>query len=176
MKIQTARLLLRDYRPEDLDAYFGLHSQAQVWEQSQEKAISQKGEASKLLGDLISHQISSDVGYRALCLKDGTYIGEAGILQVEKDCSRCRLGCNLLSEYWGKGYAAEITQALLHLAFAMLKLERAEAYALSDNARACRAMEKAGLMKEGVLRHYHREGKNFRDVCLYAMIRQDWKE
>ena len=64
MKIQTARLLLRDYRPEDLDAYFGLHSQAQVWEQSQEKAISQKGEASKLLGDLISHQISSDVGYR----------------------------------------------------------------------------------------------------------------
>ena len=76
----------------------------------------------------------------------------------------------------GEGYAAEITQALLHLAFAMLKLERAEAYALSDNARACRAMEKAGLMKEGVLRHYHREGKNFRDVCLYAMIRQDWKE
>ena len=86
------------------------------------------------------------------------------------------MGCNLLPEYWGEGYAAEITQALLHLAFAMLKLERAEAYALSDNARACRAMEKAGLMKEGVLRHYHREGKNFRDVCLYAMIRQDWKE
>ena len=176
MKIQTTRLLLRDYRPEDLDAYFDLHSQPQVWEQSREKAISQKGEASKMLGDLISHQISSDVGYRALCLKDGTYIGEAGILQVEKEYGRCRLGCNLLPEYWGQGYAAEITQALLHLTFAMLKLERAEAYVLSDNARACRAMEKAGLMKEGVLRRYHREGKNYRDVCLYAMIREEGKE
>ena len=80
MKIETQRLILRDYRPEDLEIYYTLKAEPTVWEDLGGAAVHQKGEAAKLLGDTIASQISSDTGYRALCLKDGTFIGEAGIL------------------------------------------------------------------------------------------------
>ena len=127
MKIETQRLILRDYRPEDLEIYYTLKAEPTVWEDLGGAAVHQKGEAAKLLGDTIASQISSDTGYRALCLKDGTFIGEAGILQVNKNDNRCRLGYRLLPAYWGNGYATEIVTALAQLAFRVLKMERVEA-------------------------------------------------
>ena len=136
-------------------------------------AVHQKGEAAKLLGDTIASQISSDTGYRALCLKDGTFIGEAGILQVNKNDNRCRLGYRLLPAYWGNGYATEIVTALAQLAFRVLKMERVEALTLAENRAACAVLEKAGFTKEGELRHYRRLVSDYQNVCFYGKLRTD---
>lgn len=175
MRIETERLVLRDYRPEDLDAYYRLKSDHEVWEYTTFTPITQKGEAAKLLGDTISGQLSGDTGYRALCLKDGTLIGEAGILRIIKEANRCEIGYNLLPAYWWKGYGTEIVQALVHLAFEVLKVERVEALTLTENKASCRMLEKAGFQREGTLRHYIRSGSVYRDVCYYGVIREDYK-
>lgn len=41
--------------------------------------------------------------------------------------NRCEVGYNLLPEYWNKGYATEVTKALVKFAFDSLKVERIEA-------------------------------------------------
>ena len=173
MKIETQRLILRDYRPEDLEIYYTLKAEPTVWEDLGGAAVHQKGEAAKLLGDPIASQISSDTGYRALCLKDGTFIGEAGILQVNKNDNRCRLGYRLLPAYWGNGYATEIVTALAQLAFRVLKMERVEALTLAENRAACAVLEKAGFTKEGELRHYRRLVSDYQNVCFYGKLRTD---
>ena len=161
MKIETQRLILRDYRPEDLEIYYTLKAEPTVWEDLGGAAVHQKGEADKLLGD------------RALCLKDGTFIGEAGILQVNKNDNRCRLGYRLLPAYWGNGYATEIVTALAQLAFRVLKMERVEALTLAENRAACAVLEKAGFTKEGELRHYRRLVSDYQNVCFYGKLRTD---
>ena len=65
MKIQTARLLLRDYRRKIWTPISACIPRRRCGNKVREKAISPKRGGLKLLGDLISHQISSDVGYRA---------------------------------------------------------------------------------------------------------------
>lgn len=174
MRIETARLVLRDYCPEDMDTYFRLKSDLTVWKHSLEEPILQWGQAAKVLGEMLTAQLSTGTGYRALCLRQGPVVGEAGILRLSHRDNRCRIGCNLLPEYWNQGYGTEIFRLLLRLAFPVLQLERAEAMVLAENAGACRALEKAGMTLEGVLRRHCRKEGQYRDLRIYAMIRQDY--
>ncbi len=174
MRIETARLVLRDYCPEDMDPYFRMKSDLTIWKDSVEEPILQWGQAAKVLGELLTDQLSTGTGYRALCLRQGPMIGEAGILRLSRSHNRCRIGCNLLPEYWNQGYGTEIFRLLLRLAFPVLQLERAEAMTLAENTGACRALEKAGMRLEGVLRRHCRKNGQYRDLCIYAMIRQDY--
>ncbi|MCI8933697.1 MAG: GNAT family N-acetyltransferase [Clostridiaceae bacterium] len=174
MRIETARLVLRDYCPEDMDTYYRMKTDPTVWKDSTEQPVGHWGQAAKALGDILSAQLSTGTGYRAVCLRGGPMIGEAGILRLSHAHNRCRIGCNLLPEYWNRGYGTEIFRLLLRLAFPVLQLERAEAAALADNIGACRALEKAGFQREGLLRNRHCQSGRYRDLCVYGIVSREY--
>ena len=62
MKIETQRLILRDYRPEDLEIYYTLKAEPTVWEDLGGAAVHQKGEAAKLLAPWYNKK-SFSLGY-----------------------------------------------------------------------------------------------------------------
>lgn len=103
-----------------------------------------------------------------------TYIGEAGILSVNKKCNRCIIGYNLLPEYWGYGYATEITRGLIEYIFKDLGIERIEALSLEKNTASRRVLMKSGFKEEGLLRNFSCINQQYNNVCYYGMIKQDF--
>ena len=75
---------------------------------------------------------------------------------------------------WGKGFAAEALAALVAHALAHPSIFRAHAVCDVDNPASARVMEKAGMVREGVLRCYlvhPNVSHEPRDCLVYAKVR-----
>lgn len=103
--------------------------------------------------------------------------GPAGITGLSEIVARDRravVGTWVGRQFWGTGVNAMSKALILHLGFIGMELERIAAPTDVRNARSQRALEKLGFVREGVLRSYHRHGDTFKDVALYALLREDW--
>lgn len=177
MRIETNRLILKDYSIKNIQDYYLLKSCELVWKYSTNKAITDIDIIRKQLSELIINQEKNDIGFCAVFEKtSNNYIGEAGILSINKTADRCVIGYNLLPSYWNLGYATEITTALVQYAFHVLKLERVEALAMQLNTASCRVLEKSGLRKEGILKHFAKIDGYYYDVLYYGIVRDDYNE
>ncbi|HEY9630056.1 MAG TPA: GNAT family N-acetyltransferase [Coleofasciculaceae cyanobacterium] len=58
------------------------------------------------------------------------------------------LGYRLRRSVWGKGYGTEGSKALIHKGFTALQVQRISSWALAENKASIRVMQKAGLQFE----------------------------
>ena len=171
MVIETERLILKSYTLDDLNNYHLLMSNALVWEYSTNIPHENIAELRQKLEQTIEGYANNSLGFHALFDKnDGIFIGEAGILSWNKNADRCVIGYNLLPDFWGMGYATEISEALIKHAFDELHARRVEALAQKANIASCRVLEKSGMTLEGVLRNFMKKHGNYYDVCYYSII------
>lgn len=112
----------------------------------------------------------------AICLKeDDTYIGNARISSIDYTHSKCSYGRFIGNVgYRGKGFGSEVLKLILLHCFLRLNLNRVSTVVFTDNIPSIKSNEKAGMVKEGVLRQsiYHKG--EFRDVISFAMTRKDF--
>ncbi|MDF2821354.1 MAG: family N-acetyltransferase [Clostridiales bacterium] len=175
MILETKRLLLRDYRIENIDNFFKLKSQNEVWEYSSFIPLTDISQANLLINNLIDKRIKGNYDFMALYKKDTKeFIGEAGIIGNNPNANRCVIGYNLLPEYWNQGYATEITKSLIKYAFESLGFERIEAITLQYNIASCKVLENSGFLLEGVLRNFNKCNTGYRNACYYGIISSDF--
>jgi RimJ/RimL family protein N-acetyltransferase len=86
-----------------------------------------------------------------------------------------QFGYCLAQDAWGQGYATEAARTLVPVWLAVPSVWRVQAYCDLENRASARVLEKAGLVREGVLRRYI-VAPNLsdapRDVYLYARVRE----
>ena len=70
--------------------------------------------------------------------------------------------------YWGRGIMAEVVHAATRYAFEHLELARVFAVPFATTARSVRVLEKAGYVREGVMRHSAVKDGVLLDQILYA--------
>ena len=80
------------------------------------------------------------------------------------------LGYAVHPDHWGKGYATGALRRILEFGFENLSLERIWATADARNIASWRAMEKAGMEREGLMRYHLLVRGAWRDSVLYARI------
>jgi len=107
-------------------------------------------------------QIRTGVGYHwAVWLKDGStsprhFIGAVNLNPIKgvgastspNGPARLQIGCQLKRDYWGQGFASELTTRLLHFAIHELKLPVVYGVFEQDNAISRRLLEKLGFVFE----------------------------
>ena len=77
--------------------------------------------------------------------------------------------------YWNKGYGTEAVTLTLRYGFLELNLQRISLTVLEGNGRAIRAYEKAGLVREGVLRENSLyDGRRHGEVFM-GILKQEWE-
>ena len=109
----------------------------------------------------------------------GAFLGTTmlfGIDPVERDAE---LGFWLSSRARGRGLAARAIGLTVRWAFAELGLERVNGLTETDNGAAQRAMENAGLVREGVLRGLEGRSTGRVDFVSYSVLQTDepsWRE
>ena len=105
--------------------------------------------------------------------ESGTFIGMAG-LTLSND--KFRLGeiyYKLMPEYWGKGYATEVSKTLIKSGFEYFHLHKVEAGVAVDNTRSINVLEKSGMTREGLRRKILPIRGQWIDNFHYAIVEDD---
>ena len=119
---ETERLIVRKYTDADEENFYRLNSDPEVVRYIREPKS--REECRRFLNENITfYQQQPLMGRWALMQKQPElFIGSFAIIPVEKSAD-IQLGYALLKEYWGQGYATEITRAGLIYAKDVMKLD-----------------------------------------------------
>lgn len=107
-----------------------------------------------------------------LCLR-GTDdpIGSIGCL---RDGGKVMCGYVFGKKFWGRGLATEALRVVVGWTLAQPEIFRVWAFCDVENPASARVMEKAGLVREGVLRRWHvcpTLGPELRDCFVHAKVK-----
>lgn len=104
----------------------------------------------------------------------GLYLGGCGIGRIQPDWGGANLGYWVRTSHTKKGVATAVTLLLARFAFNELKLNRVEIIVAIDNIASLRVAEKAGAVKEGVLRNGLTINGRPHDAVMFSLIPQDF--
>ena len=149
--LETARLLLRQFTLDDVDNLLALDSDVEVRRYLDMPATSTRESiAEHTLPRFMACYAQYDgYGFWAAIEKSShVFLGWSHFRPAADAPEEIELGYRLQRLAWGKGYATEGAQALIHKGFLGLGVPRVVATALAANVTSIRVMEKAGLTLE----------------------------
>lgn len=148
--IETERLILREWKEEDKASFARINNDPMIMEFFPRRLT--EADSDKLIDRFQKHFETHGFGFYAVEMKKtGEFMGFAGLQNVEMDVPftpAVEIAWRLDYEYWGKGYGTEAARAVLAHAFGKLKLPEIVAYAVHDNSRAIKLMEKLGMKRD----------------------------
>lgn len=102
---------------------------------------------------------------------DGIAVGAIG-LKLNADVERCsaELGYWLGEPFWGQGLVTGAVQHITQWAIDAFDLTRVFAVPFAWNPASCRVLEKAGFVREGIMRRSAIKDGQILDQYLYAYV------
>lgn len=174
--IETARLRLREFRPEDeLD----IHEYASdpevvrlmIWGPNTRELTR------AFLARTLEEQKEwprNSVGLAIELKGEGRVIGSIGLRVKDERNRAADIGYVLARRYWGYGYMPEAAHAIVDAAFRRAGLHRVWATCDPRNRASYRVMEKIGMRREAHFRKNAFEKNEWRDSYLYAVLAEEW--
>jgi RimJ/RimL family protein N-acetyltransferase len=166
-EIETERLLLRMFCPEDLDELATLFRDPEVMRYVGEGQPVNREEADKALQSIIRHWQTHGFGrWAAVDKQTREFVGFGGLRSL---FGTPEVVYHLATAHWGKGLATELARASLRFGFEDRKFERIVAIAKPLNAASIHVMEKLGMRYEKHDSYYDI------DVVQYGISREQFK-
>lgn len=148
-RIETPRLLLREWKPEDLRPFIKMNEDPLVMEYF--PATLSESESVAFYQRILSEFEKYNFGLYAVETKqDGLFIGYTGFHHTafESNFTPCvEIGWRLDSKAWGKGYATEAASACLDMAKNQLDISEIYSFTFVQNHRSERVMQKIGMQR-----------------------------
>lgn len=177
--IRTARLLLRDWREADVEAFAALSADPEVM--THYPALATAAQSRATVEHWQAALDAGDFGHWALEeAQTGRFVGAAGLMVPRRPlpCSPCvEVGWRLARAHWGRGYASEAARAALASGFGRGGLDEIVSFTARGNARSRAVMERLGMARDrgGDFEHPGvPAGHPLRAHCLYRLARGDW--
>ncbi|WP_168122040.1 GNAT family protein [Paenibacillus sp. HB172176] len=170
MKLETGRLIIRDFRQED---WLDVHAYASsplvathmIWGPNTE------ADTMAFIDSVIRMQEQTprvDYEFALIRKETGNLIGGVGIHVVSDRVGE--IGYCLHPDYWRQGFGSEAAREMLRFGFGTLGLHRIYATCRPDNIGSASVMKKIGMRYEGHLReHMFHKGK-WPDSYLHAIL------
>lgn len=136
-------------------------------------------EMSRYIADALEARAAGTALPFAIVLKpSGAVIGTTRIHTIVSKHRSGEIGFTWVGATWQRrGIGSESKYVLLTYAFDDAGFDRVEFKADVRNEPSCRALERIGAVKEGVLRNYmFSEHAGSRDIALYSIVRADWPD
>ncbi|WP_397593966.1 GNAT family N-acetyltransferase [Sphingorhabdus sp.] len=148
--IETPRLILRDWREEDIDPFHAICSDPVVMETL--GPLMRRDEVADLVGRM--HRMQADQGHCFWAMErkeDAQLIGWCGIIRGRPGTSiheKPEAGWRMTPSAWGKGYVTEAAQASVQWAFEHLADDAVWAITNTENDRSRAVMERVGMVHD----------------------------
>ena len=105
--------------------------------------------------------------------KDGSKIGGVVHFPVGKFLE---IGYTLIPSERGKGYCTEAVKIMVDYLFLSKDIVRIQAHIDPRNVASQKVAERTGFKKEGTIRKCFFAKGEWRDMLLYSILREEWKE
>ncbi len=174
--IETNRLLLRNFSPEDAAALF-----AYLHEPSASCFLSLRLEDMDAAVQE-AHKRSHTDDQVAVCLKDTHQLVGDLFAIPEEDSDTFSVGWNFNARFGGAGLATEAARAMFGYLFKARDARRLYAYVEEANVASQRLCERLGMRHEGTFKEFisfeqDREGRPvYVDTRQYAILRREWSQ
>jgi RimJ/RimL family protein N-acetyltransferase len=165
--VETARLRLRMFRPEDLDELAALFADPEVMRYVADGKPAGREETRKALDSIIQHW--RRYGFGRWAVEDKTtrkFVGFGGLRSL---FGMPEVVYHFAPSHWGKGLATELGRASLRYGFETHRFARIVAIAKPENAASIHVMEKLGMRYEKQANYYGI------DVTQYEISRDEFR-
>jgi RimJ/RimL family protein N-acetyltransferase len=173
--IETERLLLRPFCPEDLDILEAIYCDGEILTYTPFDVMNPsqvREHLSRIVQDW-ERQPPQSLEFVMVMKENGEKIGRCHIL-IDPECETGMIGWLLRREYRGRHYARESGEALIDYCFDELGLHRVNAVCNPENLASRRVLEHCGLRLEACLRQkcrYIKQGAvSWHDELEYALL------
>ena len=162
--VETDRLLVREWTTVDAEAAFAVYGDPDV-----SRYLGGTGEPDpdvasrreRLARIVARYPEWNGLGFWAVVEKaGGEVIGGAELVPLEGG-PEVEVGYHLRRDRWGRGYATEVTKALIAYGFERVGLDRIVAVAYPENVASHRVLLKAGLTHLGRRRAFGHDLESF---------------
>ena len=177
--IETARLLLRDWREEDVEPFIrhtntpavmrwlgGVQTEAFMRDTIQNRLMRWQRERGFTFWALERRADRELLGFCGIKLADAPDSPIAGAHEV---------GWRLREDAWGRGYAREAAIAALDFAFDRLGADRVVAITFPGNAPSWGLMERLGMTRRPALDHDDPRFGDLNPTIVYDLVKADVK-
>jgi len=180
MKIETERLVLRDFVPDDWKRVLEyqtdpLYLRFYEWTESDRTPESVK----EFVGWFLDNQLETPrIRFQlAVTLKSNNLlIGNCGFRMDKASALEGDIGYELDPKHWDHGYATEAAHAMVDFGFTMFGVHRVWSWCVADNVGSARVLEKLGMKLEGRLREKEYYKGKWWDTLMYGILVDEWEE
>lgn len=173
-KMETERLLLAEFVPNDAEELFKMRSDDRVLkylDRDPHKSV----EESELMIEVMIKTYNSKEGINWIIRKKDTFVvvGYVGYWRMRKEDVRAEIGYAMKPEYWGNGFMHEALIKVIEFGFNELCLHSIEANVNPNNLSSIKLLEKLGFKREAYFKEdYFYNGKFF-DSAIYGLLETD---
>ena len=169
MEIDCGIARLRSFRLEDADSFARHANNRKVWLNLRDRFPHPytRAAADAFLAYALGEQPECIFAIEV----NGEAAGAVGFtIGTDVDRRTAELGYWLAEPYWGRGITTAVVRAASAYALKTFDLLRIFAVPYSDNAASIRVLEKAGFVREGVMRKSAIKDGVVKDQALYALV------
>ncbi len=119
-------------------------------------------------------QVRRGEGFHACVEYRGDLAGILGFVYLDPVNRRAEIGYWLGRAFQGRGIMTRACRRLVEFGFEPLGLHRVEIRVDVDNRKSRAIPERLGFAQEALLRESVQDYGRFRDIVMYALLRQEW--
>ena len=146
MKLETNRLWMRPFQPEDAENMFLLNQDPEVIRYTGDSAFQSIEDAGQFIARYRNYESHGYGRYSVFTNDQNEYVGWCG-LNFNEDTRETDVGFRLLKNQWGKGYATEAAVACIGFGFE-LGLKKIIGRSAKENRASVRVLNKIGMQFE----------------------------
>lgn len=176
--LETRRLILRRWQPEDIPAFARLNANREVMRYFPQ--VLSRGQSQQAVDRYQAHIEEHGWGFWALELKTtGDFMGFLGLNTpaLNFHFSPCvEIGWRLVDRFWGHGYASEAGREALWFGFEYLRLPEVVSFTAKINQKSINVMRRLGMREvpdtfiHPSLPAEHPLGEH----VLYTLLKSEW--
>jgi ribosomal-protein-alanine N-acetyltransferase len=178
-ELRTERLLLRGWRPSDLEPFAEMSADPRVMEHF--PSILDRAACEAFIERVMTDFAANGFGLWAVERRaDGTFLGFTGLWRPRFDAPfmpAVEVGWRYAHAAWGHGYATEAATEALRYGFEAMGLDEILSFTAPANARSIAVMERLGMTRNPADDFDHPRvpvGHPLRRHVLYRLRRRDW--
>ncbi|MBQ3087314.1 MAG: GNAT family N-acetyltransferase [Clostridia bacterium] len=175
-RLETDRLILRRYVPEDADAmYKNWASDPQVTEFLMWKTHENRDISQSVIDEWVNLYADDQYYHWAIVLKENgdEPIGDIAVVHMNEEVSMMHIGYCIGRPWWHQGITSEALKAVMDYLFDVINAQRIESRHDPRNPNSGKVMKKCNMKYEGTLRSSDWNNQGICDACYYALLKSE---
>ncbi|MFG1748930.1 GNAT family N-acetyltransferase [Streptosporangium sandarakinum] len=176
--ITSARVGLREFTPDDVDALTAIYGDPEVTEHMSFEPRSREQVEATITAVTGAAQAVPRTEYSLAAVRpDGDLIAFARLAvdTQHPGQSSGQIGFALRADQWGQGLGGDVVRLLLRLGFDELGLYRVWGARSPLNEASARVMGRLGMVEEGRIRGHLKVRGRWRDSVVHSILAPEWR-